>query len=351
MGMTKQTEPDGENCARNSARNSARTWTFRGYRLDQANFITAMVHFYRGEMGRANTWRTRLDVTTNWAVVTVAAALTFVFGGSGNPHFVLLLVLLLLFVFLMIEARRYRYYALWAFRVHLMETDFFASIFTPPFRPSSDWANLMAESLNHPTFPVTLWEAVSKRFYRNYIWLITLLLISWTIKLSIHPTPALEGVTIIERAAVGIIPGAWVMAIIGAVYGALMLLAAAVSLPRSWREALSRRLRCVSREPRRADGPLMPMSRPRERLVTIITDRGEAVAARLMEELGRGVTALKGIGMYTGETLDVLLCAVTEVQVSHLEEIVCQVDPEAFAVVNLAEEVRGGGFRPFEPPS
>ncbi|MDY7080581.1 MAG: DUF2270 domain-containing protein, partial [Chloroflexota bacterium] len=88
------------------------TWTFRGYRLDQDNFTTAMVHFYRGEVTRANTWRTRLDATTNWAVITVAAALTFVFGAPHNPHFVLLLVLLLVLTFLHIEARRYRYYAL-----------------------------------------------------------------------------------------------------------------------------------------------------------------------------------------------------------------------------------------------
>jgi uncharacterized membrane-anchored protein YitT (DUF2179 family) len=55
--------------------------------------------------------------------------------------------------------------------------------------------------------------------------------------------------------------------------------------------------------------------------------------------------------MYTGAARGVLLCAVTSVQVSHLRDIVRQVDSEAFVVVNVAEEVRGGGFRPFEPPS
>jgi uncharacterized membrane-anchored protein YitT (DUF2179 family) len=55
--------------------------------------------------------------------------------------------------------------------------------------------------------------------------------------------------------------------------------------------------------------------------------------------------------MYTGTTWDVLLSAITEVQVPHLREIVRDVDPEAFVVVSLAAEVRGGGFSPFEPPS
>jgi uncharacterized membrane protein len=73
----------------------ANTWTFRGYQLGSANFATAMVHFYRAEVSRANTWRTRLDATTNWAVITTAAALTFAFSSAHNPHFVLLLVSLL----------------------------------------------------------------------------------------------------------------------------------------------------------------------------------------------------------------------------------------------------------------
>src|SRR4030095_12466686 len=36
-------------------------------KLSAAEFNTAMVHFYRGEVQRSNTWRNRLDTTTNWA--------------------------------------------------------------------------------------------------------------------------------------------------------------------------------------------------------------------------------------------------------------------------------------------
>ncbi|MEA3341394.1 MAG: DUF2270 domain-containing protein, partial [Chloroflexota bacterium] len=126
--MTEQTETL-------NSEESAHTWIFRGNQLDPAHFATAMIHLYRGEMGRATAWRTRLDTTTNWAVITVAASLTFAFGSPQNPHFVLLLVLLLVCTFLYIEARRYRYYAIWSYRVRLMETDFFARMLTPPFRP------------------------------------------------------------------------------------------------------------------------------------------------------------------------------------------------------------------------
>src|SRR5919205_39808 len=70
-------------------------------------FNTAMVHLYRGEVGRANTWRTRLDGTTNWAVLTTGATLSFAFSSPTNTHVMILLNSLLIGFFLFIEARRY----------------------------------------------------------------------------------------------------------------------------------------------------------------------------------------------------------------------------------------------------
>ncbi|MGD1996062.1 MAG: DUF2270 domain-containing protein [Anaerolineae bacterium] len=319
-------------------------WTFRGYHLDASDFSTAMAHLYRGEVSRANTWRTRLDTTTNWAVITVAAALTFTFGEPQNPHFVLLVVFLLMLTFLGIEARRYRYYALWSYRARLMETDFFAAMLAPPFRPSSDWASVLSEALLHPNFPIAQWEAIARRFRSNYLWLVSLLLVSWGVKLALHPVPAADWTAVVDRAGIGLLPGSLVVSAVALIYGILMTLAAALFIPRRLREAFPGIVR-------RVGGPLVPEPAARERLATIITSFGGQVARRLLEELGRGVTGIRATGMYTSEPRDVLLCAVTDVQVSHLEEIVGQVDPEAFVVVSPAEEVRGTGFRPFEPPS
>ena len=341
--MTERTESlDGEE--------GDRAWTFRGNRLDPAHFATAMIHLYRGEMGRATTWRTRLDTTTNWAVITVAASLTFVFGSPQNPHFVLLLVLLLVCTFLYIEARRYRYYAFWSYRVRLMETDFFAAMLAPPFHPSPDWADRLSKNLLQPSFSIAQWEAIGRRFHRTYVWLITLQLISWGIKLAVHPTPAPDWATIIERASIGYVHGVWTVATVGVMYGAMTALAVGANISDAWREAMPRPLRWLARILRRAADPLAVNSYPLEQMATIITCHGQAVALRLMEELGRGVTALKGTGMYTGEARDVLLCTVTDVQVLHLEEIVYQTDPDAFVVVGRAADVRGGGFRPFDIP-
>jgi len=73
--------------------------------------ITALVHYYRGEVHRMNTWRQRLDVTTNWAIITSAGFLSFGFGNKEITHFVIVLATIIVTCFLFIEARRYKYYA------------------------------------------------------------------------------------------------------------------------------------------------------------------------------------------------------------------------------------------------
>jgi uncharacterized membrane protein len=87
-------------------------WQFAGQGLRASDFNTALVHFYRGEVTRSNTWRNRLDITTNWAVITTDAALTFTFGTIDNTHLVIIADTLLVLFFLFIKARRYRYYEL-----------------------------------------------------------------------------------------------------------------------------------------------------------------------------------------------------------------------------------------------
>ena len=75
-------------------------------RLSPSEFNTAMIHFYRGEVQRSNTWRNRLDTTTNWAVITAGATLSFVFSSPHNPHFVIPINSILVVIFLLMEARR-----------------------------------------------------------------------------------------------------------------------------------------------------------------------------------------------------------------------------------------------------
>src|SRR5437899_8044134 len=86
-------------------------------KLLPAEFNMAMVHFYRGEVQRSNVWRGRLDATTNWAVITAGATLSFVFSSPGNPHFAIPINTILVSIFLFMEVRRFPYYEVLANRV------------------------------------------------------------------------------------------------------------------------------------------------------------------------------------------------------------------------------------------
>jgi uncharacterized membrane protein len=87
-------------------------------RLSSGEVTTALVHLYRAETSRANSWRQRLDTTTNWAVVTTGVAISFALGGpESERHGVLVLMSLLVTFFLLLEARRYRHYDIWETRV------------------------------------------------------------------------------------------------------------------------------------------------------------------------------------------------------------------------------------------
>ena len=54
--------------------------------LSRQEYISAIVHLYRGELYRATSWRIRLDNTTNWAVLTTAGLLSLSFGATSHSH-------------------------------------------------------------------------------------------------------------------------------------------------------------------------------------------------------------------------------------------------------------------------
>ena len=78
--------------------------------------ITALSHLYRGEVYRSTVWRTRLDATTNWAVLTTGIALSLTFSSESASPLPLVVVGLLVATFLGIEARRYRFFDFWRMR-------------------------------------------------------------------------------------------------------------------------------------------------------------------------------------------------------------------------------------------
>jgi uncharacterized membrane protein len=329
-------------------------WTYRGYRLKTSEFVTAMVHFFRAEVQRANVWRQRLDTTTNWAVVSTGATLSIAFSQPDIHHAIIILTTLLVMWFLFIEARRYRYYELWSYRVRLMETDFYAAMLVPPFHPSPEWAESLAENLLAPKFPISIWEAFGRRLRRNYIWIFLILYAAWAAKIWLFPEPAVELREFIQRSAVGPVSGE-IMIVLGfGLYFSLLVVGlATISMTRATGEVLPRfgeetltSMFSVNGQLKGLRSFFAPRHRRRQLVALIITEKAEAVSKRIMADLSRGVTALAGKGMYTGQERSVLVCALTVTEVHNLKHAVATEDPTAFVVVSAAQEILGRGFNP-----
>ena len=332
-------------------------WSYRGYRLGTREFTTAMVHLFRAEIARANVWRQRLDTTTNWAVVTTGAIITFAFSEPQGHHSVILLSILLITLFLFIEARRYRYYELWSSRVRLMETDFFAGMLVPPFHPSPDWAESLAENLLQPHFSISMWEAFGRRFRRNYLWIYCILGLSWIAKLWLHPQVASSLPTLIDRATIGAIPGLLVIASVSIMLGILFLIgmftvglqeASGEVLPRYFSHTEEEFVQVAQHLPDQFRAWFRPHSRRKQLMALIITDNSKQVADRILKDMNRGVTALAGKGMYTGKDHRVLMCALTVTEVGQLKSLVQDEDQRAFVIVSPVREILGQGFAPLE---
>ena len=80
----------------------------------------------------------------------------------------------------------------------------------------------------------------------------------------------------------------------------------------------------------------------------IISDRHQEIAQRLIRDLDRGVTLLRGEGGWSGREKRVVMCAFKQRQIVAMKAIVRDIDPAAFLIVCDAHEVMGEGFREYK---
>ncbi len=167
-----------------------------------------LAHLYRGEVYRSTVWRTRLDNTTNWAVVTTGIALSATFSSREASPLPMVLVGLLVTGFLLLEARRYRYFYVWRIRARVLETKLFASVLTHdgPTR-REEWCRALAEDYLRPRFAISFRTAVGRRLRSNYGWLLLVQAVCYYGKLAIHPYAMTDISQVFSRAAIGFIPG------------------------------------------------------------------------------------------------------------------------------------------------
>jgi uncharacterized membrane protein len=191
----------------------------RPHEFDAAE-IGALAHLYRGEVYRSTIWRTRLDNTTNWAVVTLGIALSVTFSKSEASPLPLVLAGILCVVFLVFEARRYRYFNVWRARARWIETNFYAPLLRGEgTKLGATWPQVLAHDYCEPRHHISLARAVGRRLRRNYVWILGIQALAYYAKIAIHPVPLSNWSEFVQRAAVGPIPGG-VMLLGGALFSA-----------------------------------------------------------------------------------------------------------------------------------
>ncbi|HUQ12239.1 MAG TPA: DUF2270 domain-containing protein [Steroidobacteraceae bacterium] len=192
--------------------------------------VTALAHYYRSEVTRMISWRDRLDRTTNWAIGALAAMLSISLATEEAHHSVLLFAMLLIHALLVIEARRYRFFHVYRARVRMLESEYFARMFSTQCADVRVQLDALAEDLRLPCFRVSLAQAMSRRLRRNYGWIFLVVLLAWLVKTT---SMVSEGHTrfihtideFLTNAAVAGIPGGIVVLGIVVLYGWLAFIA------------------------------------------------------------------------------------------------------------------------------
>ena len=84
------------------------------------------------------------------------------------------------------------------------------------------------------------------------------------------------------------------------------------------------------------------------KVALIVSNRYEEIAKAIDEQLDRGVTLLQGQGYYIRSDKYILLSAVKRKQLAQLKELVMEIDPAAFIILQDAHQVLGDGFKRYD---
>ena len=87
------------------------------------------------------------------------------------------------------------------------------------------------------------------------------------------------------------------------------------------------------------------------KVALIITKEYQQVALQIGQKLQRGATLLYGEGAYSHQDTKVVLTAVKRQQLAELKELVTNIDPAAFIIVQEAHQVLGDGFARYSKDS
>jgi uncharacterized membrane protein len=189
------------------------------------NTANALIHLYRAEVGKMTAYRQRLDMTTNWSVVTTAGLASFALGDPNNSHATFLFAMFMNYFFLRLEARRFRTFEIAHHRVRIMERFFYPAMLGDRVDPG--WHQLLLAELGKPRSPMSRADALGWRLNRNYLWIYAAVLIAWLTKLDLGQPKGWvvqfpEGLALAD---IGNFPGWLVFLGVAGFYGYLLWLA------------------------------------------------------------------------------------------------------------------------------
>ena len=87
------------------------------------------------------------------------------------------------------------------------------------------------------------------------------------------------------------------------------------------------------------------------KVAMIISKEYAAIAKEIGDKLDRGATFLHGEGSYSGTNTKVVLVAIKKQQLAELKELVMELDPAAFVILQEAHQVLGDGFHRYSKQS
>lgn len=82
-----------------------------------------------------------------------------------------------------------------------------------------------------------------------------------------------------------------------------------------------------------------------DKVLFIVSDKHKEIRDKIVKDLNRGGTFLKGEGMFAGEEKTISFAVVNRREMTMLHDFINSIDPKAFITVLNANEILGNGFR------
>lgn len=83
-----------------------------------------------------------------------------------------------------------------------------------------------------------------------------------------------------------------------------------------------------------------------EKTLFIVSDQAQEIRNKIINDMQRGGTFIKGEGMYQGKEKTIIFTVVNRRELTILQDFIYQIDENAFMTVINANEILGAGFKP-----